>query len=45
MEVKIDNLARQVEKHNCLVERTHVSEQDVAFVKVELDNVREGQGK
>lgn len=45
MEVKIDNLARQVEKHNCLVERTYALEQDIAVVKAGLDNVRKGQGK
>ena len=42
MEVKIDNLARQVEKHNCLIERTYALEQDVAVVKAEIDNMRKG---
>ena len=40
MEVKIDNLARQVEKHNCLIERTYALEQEVAVVKTEIDNMR-----
>lgn len=43
MEVKIDNLARQVERHNCLVERTYALEQDVAVVKAEIENMRKGQ--
>lgn len=41
-EVKIDNLARQVEKHNCLIERTYALEQDVAVVKTEIDDMRKG---
>jgi outer membrane murein-binding lipoprotein Lpp len=40
MEVKIDNLTRQVEKHNCLIERTYALEQDVAVVKTEIDNMK-----
>ena len=43
MEVKIDNLARQVERHNRMVERTYALEQDVAVVKAEIDNMRKGQ--
>ena len=43
MEVKIDNLTRQVERHNCLVEHTYALEQDVAVVKAEIDNLRKGQ--
>lgn len=43
MEVKIDNLARQVEKHNRMVERTYALEQDVAVVKAEVENLRKGQ--
>ena len=43
MEVKIDNLARQVERHNCLIERTYALEQDVAVVKAEIENMRKGQ--
>lgn len=44
MEVKIDNLIRQVEKHNCLVKRTYALEQDFAVVKAEIENMRKGQG-
>lgn len=40
MEMKIDNLTRQVEKHNCLIERTYALEQDVAIVKTEIDNMK-----
>ncbi len=43
MEVKIDNLTRQVERHNCLIERTYALEQDIAVVKAEIDNLRKGQ--
>lgn len=43
MEVKIDNLTRQVERRNCLVERTYALEQDIAVVKAEIDNLRKGQ--
>ena len=42
MEVKMDNLTRQVEKHNCLIERAYALEQDVAVVKAEIDNLRKG---
>ena len=42
MEVKIDNLTRQVEKHNRMVERTYALEQDVAVVKAEIENMRKG---
>lgn len=37
MEVKIDELSRRVEKHNCLVERTYRLEQDVAVVKRDVE--------
>lgn len=43
MEVKIDNLTRQVERRNCLVERTYALEKDIAVVKAEIDNLRKGQ--
>lgn len=43
MEVKIDNLTRQVEKHNCLAERTYALEQDAAVVKEEIENMRKGR--
>lgn len=40
MELKIDNLTKQVEKRNCLIERIYALEQDVAVVKAEIDNLR-----
>lgn len=43
MEVKIDNLTRQVERRNCLVKRAYALEQDIAVVKAEIDNLRKGQ--
>lgn len=43
MEVKIGNLTRRVERHNCLIERTYALEQDVAVVKAEIENMRKGQ--
>ncbi|MDU1389591.1 MAG: hypothetical protein E6958_15165 [Eggerthella sp.] len=43
MEVKIDNLARQVEKHNCLMERTYALERDVSVVRAEIENMKEGR--
>lgn len=42
MEVKLDNLTKQVEKHNRLVERTYALEQDVAVVKAEMEVLRKG---
>ena len=38
-----DNLTKQVEKHNHMVERTYALEQDVAVVKAEIENMRKGQ--
>ena len=43
MEIKLDNLTKQVEKHNRMVERTYALEQDVAVVKAEIENMRKGQ--
>lgn len=43
MEAKIDALTKQVEKHNCLVERTYALEQNVTVVKTEVENLRKGQ--
>lgn len=40
MEVKIDNLARQVEGHNRMVERTYALERDVAVAKAEIEGIR-----
>ena len=39
MEVKIDNLTRQVERHNCLIERTYALGQDVTIMKAEIESV------
>lgn len=43
MEIKLDNLTKQVEKHNHMVERTYAPKQDVAVVKAEIENMRKGQ--
>ena len=43
MEVKIDNLTRQVERHNYLIECTYTLGRDVAVVKAEIENMRKGQ--
>ena len=45
MEVKIDELSRRVEKHNCLVERTYRLEQDRAVVRRDVDALEERSGK
>lgn len=45
MEVKIDELSRRVEKHNCLVERTYRLEQDMAVVRRDVDALEERSGK
>ena len=45
MEVKIDELSRRVEKHNCLVERTYRLEQDMALVRRDVDALEERSGK
>lgn len=37
MEVKIDELTRRVEKHNCLVERTYRLEQDMAVIRRDVE--------
>lgn len=40
MEVKIDALREQVEKHNSLVERTYKLEQDVAVAQHDIEDLR-----
>ena len=45
MEVKIDELSRRVEKHNCHVERTYCLEQDMALVRRDVDVLEERSGK
>lgn len=45
MELKIDELSRRVEKHNCLVERTYRLEQDVAVVKRDVESLEGRVGR
>ena len=40
MEVKTDELRRQVEKHNSLIERTYRLEHDVAVLRNDVDGMR-----
>lgn len=40
MEVKIDELRRQVEKHNSLIEHTYRLEQDVAVLRNDVESIR-----
>lgn len=40
MEVKTDELRRQVEKHNSLIERTYRLEQDVAVLRNDVESIR-----
>lgn len=39
MEVKIDELAKRVEKHNSLVERTYRIEQDLAVARNDIETL------
>ena len=41
MEEKVDNLAKEVEKHNSVVERTAVNERDIKTAFNQLDTLRE----
>ena len=45
MELKIDELARRVEKHNCLIVRTYKLEQDMAVVRRDVDALEERSGR
>lgn len=45
MELKIDELVRRVEKHNCLIERTYKLEQDMAVVRRDVDALEERSGR
>ena len=45
MEHKIDERARRVEKHNCLIERTYKLEQDMAVVRRDVDALEERSGR
>jgi len=40
MEVKIDELRRQMEKHSSLIERTYWSERDVAVLYNDVESIR-----
>ena len=44
MELKIDELTRRVEKHNCLIERTYKLEQDMAVVRRDVEALEERSG-
>lgn len=44
MELKIDELIRRVEKHNCLIERTYKLEQDMAVARRDVDAFEERSG-
>lgn len=45
MELKIDELARRVEKHNRLIERTYKLEQDMAVARRDVDALEERSGR
>ena len=45
MEVKIDELAKRVEKHNNLIERTYDLEKDMVAVKHDLEALEKRSGK
>ena len=45
MELKIAELTRRVEKHNCLIERTYKLEQDMAVVRRDVDALEERNGR
>lgn len=44
MELKIDELTRRVEKHNCLIERTYKLKQDMDVVRRNVDALEERSG-
>lgn len=45
MELKIDELTRRVEKHNCLIERTYKLEQGMAVVRRDVGALEERSGR
>lgn len=45
MKLKIDELTRRVEKHNCLIERTYKLEQDMAVARRDVDALEERSGR
>lgn len=40
MEAKIDALTKQVEKHNCLIERTFNLERDMAVAQNDIESLK-----
>lgn len=45
MEVLLDELAKCVEKHNCLIERTYRREQDAAVNRRDVEQLDERMGR
>lgn len=45
MELKIDELTRRVEKHNCLIERTYKLGQGMAVVRRDVGALEERSGR
>lgn len=45
MELKIDELTRRIEKHNCLIKRTNKLEQGMAVVRCDVDALEERSGR
>lgn len=45
MELKIDELTRRVEKHNCLIERTYKLERGMAVVRRDVGALEERSGR
>lgn len=43
MEAKIDALTKQVEKHNCLIERTFNLERDMAIARNDIDTLKRAE--
>ena len=43
MEAKIDALTKQVEKHNCLIERTFNLERDMAVARNDIDTLKRAE--
>lgn len=41
IEYRLDNLTKQVEKHNGVIERTYKLEQDVAVLQSEVGNLKD----
>lgn len=43
MEAKIDALTKQVERHNCLIERTYRLERDMALAQHDIEALRRSE--